>query len=245
MYMKTQMSYALKMIAILFATLLFCFACDGADAGVAQENTLLKAAAVATSQDDLVGLSALESKALKLSNVDAVRQGGQLTLHLSSGDTKRYVDNPACQTPGLESKCQKYRLIVHAQSRGVFIIAKLYYESVEYLLVDDGSGDETVVRGFPHFSPSGKHVVVLLMNDEQLGFAVQVWRREGHKFILDWSGSPYAEGMYTSYNLVGWPSEDTIEIESETENEPPQPRVKRHFVLHHAVNGWKVIETSK
>jgi hypothetical protein len=133
-------------------------------------------------------------------------------------------------------------LIAHARTRGVFVVAKLYYESAEYLLVDDGSGDEAVMRQFPIFSPSGKHALVLLMNDEQLGFAVQIWRRDGHRFVLDWSGSPYAEGMYTSYKLVRWPSEGKIELHSETSFDPPKSSLLKKFTLRQAARGWKIVE---
>jgi hypothetical protein len=122
-----------------------------------------------------------------------------LILQLSSGVTKTFEDTPECRAADQEAKCQKYSLVAHARTRGVFVVAKLYYESAEYLLVDDGSGEEAVLRQFPMFSPTGKHALVLLINDEQLGFAVQIWRREGRRFVLDWSGSSHAGGMYTSY----------------------------------------------
>lgn len=141
-----------------------------------------------------------------------------------------------------EAKCQSYRLVAHARTRGVFVVAKLYYESAEYLLIDDSSGDETVLRRFPIFSPSGKQVLLLLMNDEQLGFAIQVWRRDGHRFVLDWSGSPHADGGYTSYKLVRWPSESTIALQSETSFDPPKTNLLKQFTLRHAAKGWNVIE---
>jgi hypothetical protein len=167
-------------------------------AEVLPENALLSAAKSASDKDDLIGLQAIESKSLAVDS-GANRLGDRLMLHLSSGATRTYQDRSECKIAGHEASCQKYRLVAHAGTRGVFVVAKLYYESAEYLLVDDSSGEEAVLRQLPVFSPSGKHALVLLENDEQLGFAVQVWRREGHRFVVDWSGSPHAEGVYTSY----------------------------------------------
>jgi hypothetical protein len=205
------------------------------------ENSLLAAAKSASDNDDLTGVQTIESKALQV-DPDANRQGDRLVLRLSSGATRVYEDKPECRIADQEAKCQRYRLVAHARTRGVFVVAKLYSESAEYLLVDDGSGDEAVLRQFPIFSPSGKHVLVLLMNDEQLGFAVQVWRRDGARFVLDWSGSPHAEGGYTSYRLVRWLSEGTIELQSDASLEPPKTNLLKRFTLRHAAKGWNVVE---
>jgi hypothetical protein len=223
-------------VAILLVSLSF----TPSHAEVIPEDSLLSAARSASDKEDLSGVQAIESKALELDS-DAHRQGDRLILHLSSG-AKDYKDKPECRSEDQEAKCQSYRLIAHARTRGVFVVAKLYYESAEYLLVDDGSGDEAVMRQFPIFSPSGKHALVLLMNDEQLGFAVQIWRRDGHRFVLDWSGSPYAEGMYTSYKLVRWSSEGNIELQSETSFVHQKSSVLKEFTLRQAAHGWKVVK---
>jgi hypothetical protein len=208
-----------------------------------QENALIDAAKRAATNDDLLGLQALESKALAVGDADAERQGSRLVLHSRSGATKIYKNGPECKIPSLESECQTYTLVAHASSRGVFVVAKLYYESVEYLLVDDVTGDETTLRAFPVFSPSGNHVLVLLMNDNEVGFAVQIWRREGHRFVLDWSGSPHTEGSYTSYELVGWPVENRIRLRSETDFESEKPTLKKYFELHLSGHRWNLVET--
>jgi hypothetical protein len=211
-------------------------------ADVLQENALLTSAKSASEKDDLMALEGMEMKALSAIDSDAVRQGDRLLLRLHSGASKVYEDRPECKKPDQETKCQKFRLIAHARSRGVFVVAKLYYESAEYLIVDDASGDGATLRRFPIFSPSGEHVVALLMNDEQLGFAVQVWRRDDHNFVLDWQGSPHADGMYTSYKLLRWLSENTIELQAETDFGLSKPHVTKRFSLHRAANGWGVVE---
>jgi hypothetical protein len=236
------MIYAFRyLLAIMVATLLSCHVLTATHAHALLENELLSAAKAASDGDDLIGVQAIESKALAVES-GADRQGNRLRLHLSNGATKVYEDKAECRAAANESKCQKYRLIAHARSRGVFVVARLYYESAEYLLVDDVSGDEAVLRRFPVFSSSGKQALVLLMNDEELGFAVQIWRRDGRRFVLDWSGAPHADGEYTSYRLVRWDSENRIDLRSETSFVPPKQSVSKNFSLLHSAKGWSIID---
>ncbi len=182
----------------------------------------------------------MESGVLALPDSNAQRTGDQLVLHLRNGDTKVFADKPECKLPEFESQCQIYRLVVHASTRGVFVILKLYYESAEYLLIDDTTGEETVLRNFPVLSPSGQQAVVPLMNDELVGFAVQIWRREGHKFVQEWEASPFADGMYTNYEVLGWNSKDEIWMQAETNFDLPKPPQRNKFRLKHADSGWEI-----
>jgi hypothetical protein len=232
------MKRLLSCVAIFLASSIFV----ESRAEVLPEDSLLTAARSASDKDDLTSIQAIESKALEL-DPDSRRQGDRLLLHLGSGLTREFDDKPECKSQGQEAKCQMYRLVAHARARGVFVVAKLYYESAEYLLVDDTSGEEAILRQFPSFSPSGKHALVLLMNDEQLGFAIQIWRRDGRRFVLEWSGSPHADGMYTTYNLVRWQSDASIELQSETSFDPPKPSALKKFALRQSSQGWKVVET--
>lgn len=222
--------------AALFA--LFGSTCAAACPDVAHENALLSSARVLSAGDNVAGLQAGETEALSAADGSADRDGGRLTFHTRSGVAKSYDDRPGCSPSADDSACQTYRLIAYACSRGVFVTARLFYEHVEYLLIDDATGAETTLRGFPIFSPSGNHVLVLLMNDEELGFAVQIWRRQGSTFVLDWQGSPAAEGLYTSYTLVDWASEHEIDIRSETNFGQSRPLVIKTISLRQAPRGW-------
>ena len=214
------------------------------DSPRSQEDALLAAAKRAFDRDESVvaDLQALESNALAAAGVDASRQGKKLTLHLKSRATKTYEDRPECESSSEESRCQKYVLVAHARSRSMFLVAKFYYESAEFALIDDSTGDETIVRAFPVFSPSGNRVLVLLMNDEEIGCGLQIWRREGHKFVLDWSATPYTNGGYTAYKLLRWPAEDRIEVRAEASDEWFKSRVTTRFELRHSAAGWKVFD---
>ena len=108
-----------------------------ANADLRQVNASLEAARSTAEKDDLQSLQAMESEVLALPDSNAQRMGDRLALDLRNGDTKVFVDRLECKLSGLESRCQKYRLIVHEGARAIFVIAKLHYESAEYLLVDE------------------------------------------------------------------------------------------------------------
>lgn len=223
----------------LVAAALFVVATGGpALADSLSENTLLSNARLASEQSSSE-LLLLESKALA-AGARADRQGDRLVLRLRSGNTKAYANGPECKNPDDEAKCQKYSLIVDAHTRGLFVVAKVLHEGLDIILIDDHAGEETVLRHFPIFSPSGKNLLVLLENDPELGFAVQIWRRNGARFIQDWSGSPHSDGMYVSYKMLRWPSEDVIEVQSDISFEPPKPNILKRFTLRRRADGWKM-----
>jgi hypothetical protein len=241
--MKKRYLNRVLFVALAFASQMLGSACASQNSAQLQENALLAAAQKAAGKDNSMDIQALEPNALAATDANAERQGRRLILHLKSGTEKPYENRPECNISDKESKCQMYVLVAHASSRSTFVVAKLFYESIEYLLVDDVTGEETILRSFPYYSPSGNHILVLLVNDEQVGFAVQIWSRVDHKFILDWSGSPHTEGMYTSYELVRWPSENTIELQAKISFAPPKPSMTKRFELRYAAHRWDIFET--
>jgi hypothetical protein len=231
-----------RLVALIFL-LLVPFGWSGAQtsADLAAEDALLEAARLANEKGDGDALRAVEPRALQ-GGAAANRQGEQLILHLGSGQDKAYQNAPECRDPEREAACQTFSLIAHTRARGLFVVAKFYYESMEYFLVDETTGEETVLGGVPTFSPSGKRVLVMLENDTNLGFVLQIWQRNDRRFLLDWSGSPYAGGMYTAYKFLGWPSEDRIELRAVMSFEPPKPDTSRHFAVVRNWQGWGVNE---
>jgi hypothetical protein len=204
------------------------------------EDKLLSTAKSASEQSSSE-VQALEAKALAAVDADAERQDKGLALHLRSGDRKLYTDRPECMKPDQEEKCERYSLIAHARTRGVFVLAKLSYEGLDVVLVNDSTAEETVLPSFPIFSPSGQHLLVLVENDPALSFVIQIWRRDAARFVLDWSGSPNADG-YVSYKMLRWPSEDIIKVQSETSFGPPKPNLVKRFTLRRKTAGWQLVD---
>jgi hypothetical protein len=216
---------------------LLCSACATALADVRQENALLSAAKAAHDRDSLVEVLKLEPNALKAADAGAVRQGRRLILNLSSGTAKAYVDRQECgsKDPVEQAKCQQYKLIAHATSRGMFVLVRATYEGADYLLVSDVSGDEAIVPSFPIFSPSGEHVLVLSQSDAIGDYAIQVWRRDGARFVLDWKGWPHGDvaDWEVKYALARWPSENVIELQGQI-----RQSITRKAGLRFTTRGW-------
>jgi hypothetical protein len=194
--------------------------CHAAQADGMSEDALLSEARSAIEESSSKP-RAMEPKALAES--DARRNGDRLELRLRSGKIRTYIDRAECEKPDEEAKCERYSLIVHARTRSTFILAKHLYEGLDVIVVDDNAGEETKLGSIPTFPPTGQHLIVFLENDEQLGFEVQIWRRDGTRFIEEWSGSPNSDGTYVAYRLVQWPCEDVVTVESKTSYDPPKP----------------------
>jgi hypothetical protein len=211
--------------------------CRAAQADSLSEDKLLSEARSAI-EESSSKLRAMEPKAL--AEASALRQRDRLALQLRSGKIKSYADRAECNQPAEEVKCERYSLIVHAKTRSAFILAKHLYEGLDVVVVDDNTGEETKLGSLPGFSPTGQHLIVLLENDEQLGFQVQIWRRDGPRFIEEWSGSPNSDGNYVAYRLVQWPSEDAVTVESKTSYDPPKPDVVKRITIGRNAKGWSV-----
>lgn len=244
---KEHQLKARKLVILILATLaLINSACASSHISILHENELLNAAMRVAAQDNLSALQEMESKAITAAESDADREGNRLMLHLRSGATKTYEDRSECKQEKQEANCQTYRLIAYARSRGFYVVVKGYYEGADYILISDLTGDETVLRGFPYFSPSGNYVLVLLMNDQEVGFEMQIFRREKNKFVLDWRGAPHTNGMYTTYKLLGWQSENVIELQSENDFGPSVPYDIKRFDLRFTprLNVWRIFDVS-
>jgi len=64
----------------------------------------------------------------------------------------------------------------------------------------------------------------------------------GHRFMLDGRGSPHVEGFPVSGELENWSKDDSFASPAEDRFEPPKPNAITDRELHHAADGWKVVE---
>ncbi|BAM86887.1 conserved exported hypothetical protein [Bradyrhizobium oligotrophicum S58] len=190
------------------------------------------------SEESSSSLRVMEPRAL--AKGEAQRIGGRLIVTLRSGKTKVYSDRLACSRPAEETKCIRYSLVVHAKTRSSYIIAKQYYEGLEAIVVNEVSGVETIVRGIPSYSSDGRSLVVFLENDPEVGFAVEVWQKNGDRFAKVWTGSPNSDGIYVSYRLIRWISEDAFLIETKTKYGGKKPDALQEVLIVRDASGWKI-----
>lgn len=210
-----------------------------------EESSLYLLAKASAEGDNLPGVLAVEPRALAVANSDAERQGSRLILRLNSGEEKNYQDSSECNDDTKEEKCEQYRLIVHAEEYGVFVVVKALYEDARFILIDDSTGNETVLDAFPIFSPTGVSVLLLNVDDPQHGLAVQIWRRYGNKFVEAWSGAPYAQFTSTSlttYKLTRWDTEGLIELQAEINDWPSVEDPHRCLKLEEVQTEWRLLK---
>jgi hypothetical protein len=207
------------------------------------ENELLDSARDAVNHDFLAQMRKVEGKALYLAGKNASRENDQLTLQLKSGKTRVYRNSSACNDPDAEAHCEIYLLVVYALSRNVFIVGRLYYESTEYLLIDDNTGQETTLLDLPLFSPSGNQILIVNADDHDSGNFIQLWNRTGSVFQRTWSGRPFAqENAYIEYKCLRWISETEIELQARIVAEFPAPETVHKFKLQLTPDGWSTVD---
>ena len=231
------------------ATAILAAACATPSFVAERERALFNESRIAFEMDDIALLEKKEPEAISAAQGSATRDGSVLTLNLLKGGKKVYRDSEECAGTQDWTLCTSYLLIGHGRSNHIFLLAKFQYEFTEFILVDEATGEETSVRSFPSFSPSGRYVLVLIMNDEELGFAVQVWRRNGSKFILDWSGFPGQESVststdyklitYTDYKLTEWSNDNKIDLQARLDFLGREQAVHR-YSLHNSELGWTI-----
>jgi hypothetical protein len=146
------------------------------------------------SVDPMVFLDTAERTALRTSEGKASRLGGELRIQLLNRATITFRDETSAHF--LLPRYAGYLKTIHAHVvHGVPMEGSGYY-----LVVDDSTGDSTVVYGVPVPSPEGKRFVVMSMVD---------------------AGAAYDPGLIEVWRMIGRRPEK--EFSFDTENEPWQP----------------------
>lgn len=178
----------------------------------------------------------------------ASRDGSRLTLRFRSGATRIFEDAPACEIEEEQARCVAYVLNGYHPEWHLFRVAIHFYEGGDDILIDDRTGDETVIDGFAQFSSSGNHIVEILAGPDGYdasGPAVQIWRRRGSRFVVEWRSGPNGEDA--QYELVDWPSPGRLELRSRTPGhwdhaaKQMTPDSISTFTLKRRPKGWRVM----
>jgi hypothetical protein len=187
---------------------------------------------------------------VKASRGAATRDGPRLTLHFASGGTFIYEDAAACDNEDDldDANCYGYELAGHEREWHLFRVLVYLWEGQSHIFVDDRTGEETHLDGYPLFSQSGNQIVEILYGPDgydATGPAVQVWRRQGTKFVVEWTGSPYKEPE-TQYSVLGWWSPGRIDLRATTRGEWDReagrstPDIVKYFTLKRRPKGWRL-----
>jgi hypothetical protein len=136
----------------------------------------------------------------------ASRAGSELRIKLLSGKTASLFDDT---TAGLKTSLPRYA--GYLKSIHSHLIHILQYEgSGAYIVVDDSTGDSTIVFGKPVASPDGERFVLTSMAGAGAGYdasIIEVWRMVGRK--------PEKEFSYDTYDSH-WEASDAVWRDSTT-----------------------------
>jgi hypothetical protein len=154
---------------------------------------------------------AVEHVSLASGGTGARRDGDGLTLRLQGGAERVFRDKPECRSVEQEAHCQTFIFIAHLGSQHLFVVEQSFYEGADYLLIDDRSGQQISIAGFPFFSPTGRYILQITP-DNNGDDPLVVWRRQGDRFVRDWSGSLAPFGVDPDYELDAWPTDDSLRL---------------------------------
>jgi len=150
-----------------------------------------------------------ERLALRTADGKVSRAGTALRIQLLDGRTAVFEDDT---TPGLKFAVPRYAgylKTIHSHS-----IHILQYEgSGAYLVVDDSTGDSTIVFGEPVASPDGKRFALTSMAGAGAGYdasMIEVWRMVGRKPEKEFSYDT-RDGPWEASNAV-WRDSVTIDF---------------------------------
>jgi hypothetical protein len=184
-------------------------------------------------------LKEMEPSALAAAGGRVERRGDVLVVRPARGPALSFAAKPECKSPKTEGDCVDYALLAEVRSLGVFVVVRMFYEGGEYLLIDEKTGETTTVDDFPQFSPSGRTIATF--GNEENGSeetAVQLWSRQGRKWVVAWRGGPI--GPHWNYSLVAWRGDHAVQVRADPACCEDHPPAARTVELERTRDGWRV-----
>jgi hypothetical protein len=129
-----------------------------------------------------------EDKLIRSLSGRVERQGSTLTLQTNQAPV--VLTDVSCEPDPTPQECVSHELVAHDSAHRVYLVENTYYEGHDYTLVTEEAGLAVRIKGVPHYSPSGRRIVVVNA-DEAFSFnGIQLWRTLGGGLGLEWEYSP-------------------------------------------------------
>ena len=182
-----------------------------------------------------------EAAAIQTAGGRVTRVGTRLEIRLLNGQTAVLADDT---TQGLKFALPRYAgylKSIHAHS-----IHQIQYEGYGiYLLLDDSTGDSTILSGKPVPSPDGKRFVITSMQDMEGNnpSLIEIWRMVGRTPETEFTLDTEHEAWDPSDPV--WRDSVTIDFIKNTSSSPADPYVKTPGRLVKVDTGWVLVDVSK
>ncbi|MBC7381858.1 MAG: hypothetical protein H7296_02560 [Bacteroidia bacterium] len=132
----------------------------------------------------------------------------KITLHLINGKNIILEDS----FPNSDNDDQvTYKYVGFLKEVGLYIVIAQYFESGEYLLIDNKTGSKTKVWGIPKLSPDNIHIIAAssAIGYEIMPNGIQLWKIQTNGIPkLEWE---YQQNKWSPEN-VEWADKNTIYV---------------------------------
>ena len=181
---------------------------------------------------DAPAADTMELAAFRTSEGKASRLGRELRIQLLDGRTAVFKDDT---TPGMKFAVPRYAAYLKAIcSHAIHILQ--YEGSGAYLVVDDSTGDSTIVFGMPVVSPDAKRFAWTSQAGEANynSSLIEVWRVVGRKPRKEFS---FESETWEPSDAV-WRDSATIDFMENTHSSPGDPYIQTPARLTRTGTTW-------
>jgi hypothetical protein len=180
-------------------------------------------------------LKRLEPERIRAEAGRVRREGDELSLALANGGRTFFHDDESQCLEGLiparNDGCAAFFFISHPHH---FYLLRAHYDAgSDYRLVDDRTGEPTMIPAEPHFSPDGARFVTVTPTNPFDRAGLEIWSTRAGTPSREWQYEPIE---YAIYSFVRWETEDAIALELTTYVSGKLARVPIHLVF--GASGW-------
>ncbi len=181
----------------------------------------------------------MELAAIRTAEGKVSRAGSELRIQLLDGRIAVLKDDT---TPGLQFALPRYA--GYHKAMHSHVVHRVHYEGAgAYLVLDDSTGDTTIVFAEPIVSPDGRRFVLTSMTGAA-GYDpsyIQVWRMVGRKPEKEFSYDTYDEPWEASDAV--WRDSVTIDFIKNSGNDPSKPYIETPGRLTRIGTTWVISQS--
>lgn len=165
------------------------------------------------------------------------RDGDVLRLSLENGRTKVYTGNRKDCEEGSGGQCVIYRLVAFYPSLQSFLVSKGLFERQYFELVSRRTGGITEFSTIPEWSPNGKYLIAVDLNDLcERKHDLAIWSAGGDPPVFALKRD---QERYEGWTITGWDGDYRIRLQISTNSE--EGSYDQDVEAVRSGSGWKLL----